>query len=209
MVASPTAFTAEERQALSDRFERDGFDWVFHVKLQEADSNRFNRLPDTSLYQAFQAVVRGDPIPGNLGARHRRPPLLLPLLRLDPLARSPVDHRTNLAAVRRRGLPGARPAGGGRHRRGRPHHDRAAHGAAVAAAQAAVGDASPWLRRRRWRCLHRNPDRAPAAPDPGSRRPYRRLCHRHRRHAGLGRPRQPIVALVATRRRTRPPAWPP
>ena len=45
MVASPTAFTPEERQALSDRFVRDGFDWVFHVKLQEADSNRFNRLP--------------------------------------------------------------------------------------------------------------------------------------------------------------------
>ena len=62
MVASPTPFTATERQALSDGLERDGFDWVFHVKLLESDSNRFNRLPDTSLYQAFQAVVRGDPI---------------------------------------------------------------------------------------------------------------------------------------------------
>jgi hypothetical protein len=62
MVASPTPFTATERQALSAGLERDGFDWVFHVKLLEVDSNRFNRLPDTSLYQAFQAVVRGDPI---------------------------------------------------------------------------------------------------------------------------------------------------
>ncbi len=63
MVASPTPFTAAERQALSDGLERDGFDWVFHVKLLQSDSNRFNRLPDTSLYQAFQAVVRGDPVP--------------------------------------------------------------------------------------------------------------------------------------------------
>ena len=63
MVASPTPFTATERQALSDGLERDGFDWVFHVELLESDSNRFNRLPDTALYGAFQAVVRGDPIP--------------------------------------------------------------------------------------------------------------------------------------------------
>ena len=69
MVASPTAFTSDERQALSDRFVRDGFDWVFHVKLQEADSNRFNRLPDTSLHRAFQAVVRGEPTPACLGAQ--------------------------------------------------------------------------------------------------------------------------------------------
>ena len=62
MVASPTPFTETERQALSDGLERDGFDWMFHVKLLESDSNRFNRLPDTSLYRAFQAVVRGDPI---------------------------------------------------------------------------------------------------------------------------------------------------
>ena len=63
MVASPTPFTAADRQALSDGLERNGFDWVFHVELLESNSNRFNRLPDTSLYQAFQAVVRGDPIP--------------------------------------------------------------------------------------------------------------------------------------------------
>ena len=63
MVASPTPFTATERQALTNDLERDGFDWVFHAELQESESNRFNRLPDTSLYQAFQAVVRGDPIP--------------------------------------------------------------------------------------------------------------------------------------------------
>ena len=63
MVASPTAFTPEERQALSDRFARDGFDWVFHVKLDEAASNRFNRLPDTSLHRAFRAVIRGEPTP--------------------------------------------------------------------------------------------------------------------------------------------------
>ena len=63
MVASPTPFTATERQALSDGLERDGFDWVFHVKLLESGSNRFNRLPDTSLNRAFQAVARGDPIP--------------------------------------------------------------------------------------------------------------------------------------------------
>ena len=62
MVASPTPFTATERQALSSGLDRDGFDWVFHVKLREADSNRFNRLPDLSLYKAFQSVVRGDPI---------------------------------------------------------------------------------------------------------------------------------------------------
>ncbi len=62
MVASPTPFTLEERQALANNFQRDGFDWVFHANLDEAHSNRFNRLPDTSLYQAFQAVVRGDPI---------------------------------------------------------------------------------------------------------------------------------------------------
>ena len=64
MVASPTAFSAEERQALANGLERDGFDWVFHVKLKESESNRFNRLPDTSLYLAFRAVVRGEPIPG-------------------------------------------------------------------------------------------------------------------------------------------------
>ena len=63
MVASPTAFTPVERQELTDGLERDGFDWVFHVKLQEAESNRFNRLPDTSLYRAFRAVVRGEPTP--------------------------------------------------------------------------------------------------------------------------------------------------
>ncbi len=63
MVASPTPFTAAELQALTNVLERDGFDWVFHVKLQEAESNRFNRLPDTSLYRAFRAVVRGEPTP--------------------------------------------------------------------------------------------------------------------------------------------------
>ena len=63
MVASPTPFTAAELQALTNGLERDGFDWVFHVKLQEAESNRFNRLPDTSLYRAFRAVVRGEPTP--------------------------------------------------------------------------------------------------------------------------------------------------
>ena len=70
MVASPTAFTPEERQALSDRFARDGFDWVFHVKLQEADSNRFNRLPDTSLHRAFRAVFGA--------SQHRMPGRPLP-----------------------------------------------------------------------------------------------------------------------------------
>lgn len=64
MLASPTPFTATERQALTNGLERDGFDWVFHVKLQEADSNRFNRLPDTSLHRAFQTVVRAEPTPG-------------------------------------------------------------------------------------------------------------------------------------------------
>lgn len=63
MVASPTAFTVAERQALTASLERDGFDWVFHMRLQEADSNRFNRLPDTSLHRAFRAVVRGEPTP--------------------------------------------------------------------------------------------------------------------------------------------------
>ena len=63
MVASPTPFTPAERQALTHGLERDGFDWVFHATLQEADSNRFNRLPNTSLHQTFQAVVRGDPTP--------------------------------------------------------------------------------------------------------------------------------------------------
>ncbi|MDE2869413.1 MAG: hypothetical protein OXR64_09730 [Chloroflexota bacterium] len=60
MVASPTAFTPAERQALTSGFERDGFDWVFHANLDEADSNRFNRLPDTLLFRAFQAVVSGE-----------------------------------------------------------------------------------------------------------------------------------------------------
>ena len=60
MVASPTAFTSAERQTLTSGFERDGFDWVFHANLDEADSNRFNRLPDTLLFRAFQAVVRGE-----------------------------------------------------------------------------------------------------------------------------------------------------
>ncbi len=63
MVASPTAFTADEREALTDRLARDGFDWVFHAELQQVQSNRFNRLRDTSLYQAFQAVIRGEPLP--------------------------------------------------------------------------------------------------------------------------------------------------
>ena len=63
MVASPTPFTAAELQALSNGLARDGFDRVFHVKLNEAESNRFNRLPDTSLYRAFRAVVRGEPTP--------------------------------------------------------------------------------------------------------------------------------------------------
>lgn len=60
MVASPTPFTETELQALSDGLKRDGFDWVFHANLDEADSNRFNRLPDTVLFRAFQAVVRGE-----------------------------------------------------------------------------------------------------------------------------------------------------
>ena len=60
MVASPTAFTPAERQTLTSGFERDGFDWVFHANLDEADANRFNRLPDTVLFRAFQAVVRGE-----------------------------------------------------------------------------------------------------------------------------------------------------
>ena len=60
MVASPTAFTPEERQALANNLEREGFDWVFHANLDEADANRFNRLPDTVLFRAFQAVVRGE-----------------------------------------------------------------------------------------------------------------------------------------------------
>ena len=63
IVASPTPFTPAERQALSTGLERDGFDWIFHANLDEPDSNRFNRLPDTSLYRAFQAVVRGEPTP--------------------------------------------------------------------------------------------------------------------------------------------------
>ena len=63
MVASPTAFTPEERQALANNLQRDGFDWVFHANLQQVQSNRFNRLRDTSLYQAFQAVIRGEPLP--------------------------------------------------------------------------------------------------------------------------------------------------
>ena len=63
IVASPTPFTPAERQALSTGLERDGFDWIFHANLVEPDSNRFNRLPDTSLYRAFQAVVRGEPTP--------------------------------------------------------------------------------------------------------------------------------------------------
>ena len=65
MVASPTPFTAAERQALANGLERDGFDWVFHVQLQEAESNRFNRLPDTSIHRAFRTVVRGDPTPAS------------------------------------------------------------------------------------------------------------------------------------------------
>ena len=65
MVASPTPFTAAERQALANGLERDGYDWVFHVQLQEAESNRFNRLPDTSLHRAFRTVVRGDPTPAS------------------------------------------------------------------------------------------------------------------------------------------------
>ena len=63
MVASPTAFTSAERQTLTSGFERDGFDWVFHANLDEADSNRFNRLPDTLLFRAFQAVVHGESTP--------------------------------------------------------------------------------------------------------------------------------------------------
>ncbi len=65
MVASPTPFTAAERQALANGLERDGFDWVFHVQLQEAESNRFNRLPDTALHRAFRTVVQGDPTPAS------------------------------------------------------------------------------------------------------------------------------------------------
>ena len=63
MLASPTPFTETERQALTTNLERDGFDWVFHANLDEADSNRFNRLPDTLLFQAFQSVVRGESTP--------------------------------------------------------------------------------------------------------------------------------------------------
>ena len=63
MVASPTPFTSAERQALADRLAHDGFDWVFHMDLQEADSNRFNRLPDTSIHRAFRSVVQANPIP--------------------------------------------------------------------------------------------------------------------------------------------------
>lgn len=63
MLASPTPFTPAERQALTNNLERDGFDWVFHANLDESDSNRFNRLPDTLLFRAFQAVVRGEPTP--------------------------------------------------------------------------------------------------------------------------------------------------
>lgn len=63
MLASPTAFTPAERQALTSGFERDGFDWVFHANLDEAHSNRFNRLPDTQLFRAFQAVIQGEPTP--------------------------------------------------------------------------------------------------------------------------------------------------
>lgn len=63
MVASPTPFTETELQALSDGLQRDGFDWVFHANLDEADSNRFNRLPDSLLFRAFQAVVRGESTP--------------------------------------------------------------------------------------------------------------------------------------------------
>ena len=63
MLASPIPFTPEERQALSTGLQRDGFDWVFHANLDEADSNRFNRLPDTVLFRAFQAVVRGKSTP--------------------------------------------------------------------------------------------------------------------------------------------------
>ena len=63
MLASPTAFTPAERQALSTGLKRDGFDWVFHANLDEAYSNRFNRLPDTVLFRAFRAVVRGESTP--------------------------------------------------------------------------------------------------------------------------------------------------
>lgn len=63
MVASPTPFTPAERQALTNNLERDGFDWVFHANLDESDSNRFNRLPDTSLHRAFRSVVHGEPTP--------------------------------------------------------------------------------------------------------------------------------------------------
>ncbi|MDE2766973.1 MAG: hypothetical protein OXI70_02650 [Chloroflexota bacterium] len=63
MLASPTPFTETERQALTTNLERDGFDWVFHANLDEADSNRFNRLPDTQLFRAFQAAVPGESTP--------------------------------------------------------------------------------------------------------------------------------------------------
>ncbi len=59
MVASPSAFTPQERQALAQGLARDGFDWVFHAELPEAEANRYNRLPDASLYRAFRAVVGG------------------------------------------------------------------------------------------------------------------------------------------------------
>ena len=200
MVASPTAFTSDERQALSDRFARDGFDWVFHVKLQEADSNRFNRLPDTSLHRAFRAVVQGEPTPApwapiaddrpyffhyfdwtlwreilSTTGRTWQPFGGAGFLVLVPLAAAATG-----AAV----LTMIAPLMGRRQARG-----------------AQCGNPATRLRGG-GRCgFHGNTNRPAAAPDPGSRRAHRRVCDRHRRHAGLGRPRQPVFALVATHAR--------